>query len=379
MKKNVLFLTLAAMALSGCANTPIEQGPVEIEDALGRKISVDPSKLNKVVCIGAGALRLYSYVGDMNKLSGVEDVDNPDRTTMWKNVARPYYMANMDLLRTLPSCGLGGPGAQAAEPHKILECEPDIIVSQYLDVKAADDLQEDTGVPVLTVSLGSKACFDEAFYKSIENLGKAFGKAERAKAIVDYAKDTAEFISNRTKDIAEEDKPSVYLAGLGNWGQKGLYDTASNYVLFNQAHIKNAVDGRVAVNGQQQIKKELFEDIGKDLDKMIIDAAGLANIKAAYQADNTIIDNVKAVNDGEVYLSMAYNAYYTNIEIALMDAYFDAASVYPSYFEDLDLEAKCNEITTLFNGKALYDDIKAMGSSFGGFQKIDNLKEFLSR
>lgn len=32
--------------------------------------------VQRVVCIGAGALRLYSYIGDVSLLCGVEDIDN---------------------------------------------------------------------------------------------------------------------------------------------------------------------------------------------------------------------------------------------------------------------------------------------------------------
>ena len=110
-----------------------------------------------------------------------------------------------------------------------------------------------------------------------------------------------------------------------------------------------------------------------------MDEENQVTIKRYYKEKDYIFDGNKAVNNGEVYLQMAYNAYYTNIEIALMDAYFDGASVYPDAFKDIDLATKCDEITTMMNGKALYNDIKAMDSSFGGFQKIENFKEFLSK
>ena len=389
MKINRTLLILSSMILlascgNGQASSSTSQAQsheqeVTIVDGIGRSVTVTPSKLKKVVCVGAGALRLYSYIGDMKLLSGVEDIDNPDKTTMWKDVARPYYMANMDLLKTLPSCGKGGPKFQSPEKEAILECNPDVIISEYEDVKVADDLSNETGVPVITMKMGSKGCFDETLRNTFTTLGKAFGREDRAKTINDYIINIEKDISDRTKDIADEDKPSVYLAGLGNWGAKGLFDTASQYAPFTVAHISNIVDGKVAKPGQQAIEKELFESLGETMDKMILDASGLANIKTYFAEHQDVFDNVKAVQDGEVYLQMAYNAYYTNIELALMDAYYDASVVYPEAFKDVDLTAKYNEITKTFNGKELYNEIKAMGSSYGGFQKIDNLKEFLAQ
>ena len=386
MKTNQLILSIASiLALASCggnsssasqATSPGSE-EVTIVDAIGRSVTVKPAELKRVVCIGAGALRLYSYIGDMNLLSGVEDVDHPDRTTMWKNVARPYYMANMDLLKTLPSCGKGGPANQEPESVKILECTPDVIISEYEDVKVADDLSTATGVPVITLKMGSKGCFDETLRNTFTFLGKAFGREERATTINTYLENVEKDLKDRAKSISEENKPNVYLAGLGNWGQKGLFDTASNYAPFVIAGVKNAIDGKVAKQGQQPIDPELFEDIAPKMDKMIIDASGLANIKTYFNEHQNVFDNVKAVASGEVYLQMAYNAYYTNIEIALMDAYYNGKVAYPDLYADVDMTAKANEITKLFNGKELYSEIQAMGSSYGGFQKIDNLKEFL--
>ena len=38
---------------------------VTVTDMIGRKVTVSPGKYKKVVCIGAGALRMYTYVGDV--------------------------------------------------------------------------------------------------------------------------------------------------------------------------------------------------------------------------------------------------------------------------------------------------------------------------
>ena len=73
---------------------------------------------------------------------------------------------------------------------------------------------------------------------------------------------------------------------------------------------------------------------------------------------------------------MAYNAYYTNFETSLINTYYTAAISYPSLFPNFDIAAKANEITTKFNGKALYDQMKAKPQSFGGYQKIANPTEF---
>ena len=357
---------------------PTEAAEVTVTDMIGREVTVIPGSYKSVVCIGAGALRMYSYIGDVALLGGVEDIDNTtleDRPKMFDAVARPYVLAFGDVFNTLPSCGVGGPQAQTAEAEKILSCTPDIVISEYEDVEKEDALQEQLGVPVITLKAGSKGVFDDAFSGSMELLGKVFDREEKAQALVEFVKSEAAEISSRTASIAEEDKPSVYVCGLGNWGTTNHLMTAENYVSFQVANVKNVLSG-TGIQGIGPIEEEKFVEIGDSTDIMIIDAAAVKNIKPLYQEDPTMFDTCKAWKDGNVYLEMAYNAYYTNFEIALINTWFIAKTVYPKQFQDIDLTAKTNEVTKAFLGQELADQIFACPSSFGGYQKIDTAAFF---
>ena len=340
---------------------------------IGREVSIVPGSYKKVVCIGAGALRMYSYIGDVSLLAGVEDIDNTtlsERPMMFDSVARPYVLAYEETFKNLPSCGVGGPMAQTAEAEKILSCDPDIVISEYEDVDKANALQEQLGVPVITLKAGSKGVFDDAFYGSMTLLGKVFGQEEKAAALNSYVQDQAAEIAARTADIPEEDKPSVYVCGLGNWGTTDHLMTAENYVSFQIANVKNVLSG-TGMQGIQPIEEEKFISLGDDMDMIIMDAAAVKNIKPLFQEDPTMFDTCKAWQNGEVYLEMAYNAYYTNYEIALINTWFIAKTVYPEAFADIDMTAKTNEVTQKFYGMDLAEEIFACPSSFGGYQKID--------
>lgn len=76
----------------------------------------------------------------------------------------------------------------------------------------------------------------------------------------------------------------------------------------------------------------------------------MKNIAPLYQEDPRLFDGCKAWENGQVYLEMAYNAYYTNHEIALANAWYAAKVVYPDLFADVDMTAKTNEITRMFLG-----------------------------
>lgn len=351
---------------------------ITVTDMIGRELTVTPGSYTRVVCIGAGALRMYSYIGDVSLLCGVEDIDNltlEERPKMFDSVARPYVLAYGDVFSTLPSCGVGGPNAQAAEAEKILSCNPDIVISEYEDVEKEDALQEQLGVPVVTLKAGPNGVFDDAFSQSMTLLGQIFGEEEKAEALVSFiAAETAE-IAERTASIADEDKPAVYVCGLGNWGTTNHLMTSQTYASFEVANIRNVVTD-LGANGVQPIEEEKFVALGADMDIIVMDAAAVKNIKPLYQEDPTMFDSCKAWQTGEVYLEMAYNAYYTNYEIALINTWFIAKSVYPDLFADVDITAKTNEITSAFLGKELADEIFACPSSFGGYQKIDTASFF---
>ena len=351
---------------------------ITVTDMIGRDLTVTPGSYTRVVCIGAGALRMYSYIGNVALLCGVEDIDNltlEERPKMFDSVARPYVLAYGDVFSTLPSCGVGGPNAQAAEAEKILSCNPDIVISEYEDVEKEDALQEQLGVPVVTLKAGPNGVFDDAFSQSMTLLGQIFGEEEKAEALVSFiAAETAE-IAERTANVADEDKPGVYVCGLGNWGTTNHLMTSQTYASFEVANIRNVVTD-LGANGVQPIEEEKFVALGADMDIIVMDAAAVKNIKPLYQENPTMFDSCKAWQTGDVYLEMAYNAYYTNYEIALINTWFIAKSVYPDLFADVDITAKTNEITSAFLGKELADEIFACPSSFGGYQKIDTASFF---
>ena len=346
---------------------------ITVTDMIGREVTVTPGSYKRVVCVGAGALRMYCYVGDVSLLCGVEDIDNTtlsERPKMFDSVARPYMLAYGETFQSLPSCGVGGPMAQSAEAEKILACNPDIVISEFEDVDKSNALQEQLGVPVITLSSGKRSVFDEKFYGCMELLGKVFGREDQAAKLVSYVRGEAEAISARVADIPEENKPSVYICGLGNWGTTNHLMTAEHYVSFEIAGVKNVVKG-LGIQGVGPIEEEKFVELGEDMDIMILDAAAVKNIQPLYAEDPTMFDTCKAWQDGEVYLEMAYNAYYNNYEIVLVNTWFIAKTVYPEVFADIDLTAKTNEVTKVFLGAELAEEVFACPSSFGGYQKID--------
>ena len=68
-KKMLAALLTAVLLFSLCAcndqeATPTGSSETTVTDMVGRQVTVTPGNYKKVVCIGAGALRMYSYIGD---------------------------------------------------------------------------------------------------------------------------------------------------------------------------------------------------------------------------------------------------------------------------------------------------------------------------
>ena len=379
--RKILPILLSLLLLSSlCSALAGAEGEVTVTDMIGREVNIIPDGYKNVVCIGAGALRMYSYVGDVSLLCGVEDIDNEslaNRPKMFDGVARPYVLAFGKNFAVLPSCGVGGPNAQSAEAEKILSCAPDIVISEYEDVEKSDALQTQLGVPVITLKTGKDAVFDPAFFESLRLLGKVFSRETRAEKIIAFVESERDEISRRTAGIPEENRPGVYICGLGNWGTTNHLMTAMNFCSFSVANIRN-VCSDLSAPGVQPIEAEKFVALGDNMDIMIVDAAAVKNIQPLYAADAGMFDTCKAWQNREVYLQLAYNAYYTNFETVLSNTWFMAKTVYPELFEDIDMTEKLNEITEVFLGKRLADEIIACPASFGGYQKI-NTAEFFDK
>ena len=383
IKRLLAFVLAAVMMLSLCAcgkdetvatgsensTTGETLGETTVTDMIGRELVVNPGSYQRVVCIGAGALRMYCYVGDTALLCGVEDIDNmnaPGRPAMFDGVARPYVLAYGDVFNTLPSCGVGGPMAQTADAEKILSCNPDIVISEYEDVQKADALQEQLGIPVITLSSGANGVFDPVFADSMKLLGTVFNRQEQANTLMSFVEAQTAEIQKRTAGIADADKPTAYICGLGNWGTTDHLMTAENYASFQVANVKNVVSG-LSMDGVGPIEDETFVDLGKDMDIVFVDAAAIKNILPLITKDPHMFDHCKAWNEGKVYLQMAYNAYYTNYEIMLANTWYIAKTVYPELFEDIDMKAKTDEITQAFLGKPLAEAIYSCPTSYKGY------------
>ena len=224
IRKTIVCVVIAVIAITACVvgfaacNKKETVGEITITDMIGRQIQITPGSYKRVVCIGAGALRMYSYIGDLSLLVAIEDIDNTTRRgrpAMFDGAARPYQLANKELFDSIQlSCGIGGPQHQQVSDYdeNLILCDADIIISELEDVAKAEAIEQKVGVPVVTVKYGN-GVFDENVKNSFTMLGKVFGKEEKAAALNAFIEEQTTMISERTANVAEADKQAVYICG----------------------------------------------------------------------------------------------------------------------------------------------------------------------
>lgn len=367
MKRKRIFCMLLIMAMTvffaaGCGggsgtDSPEPAKSTEITDLLGRTVEI-PADPQRFICIGAGSLRMYCYVADPGKLVGVEALETKEVT------GRPYAMAK-ETLQDLPIIGQGGPGS-APDAEKLLAADPDVIFTMYTaDPAAVEELQEKTGKPVVALSYGEKELFDPKVSESIELIGTITGQAKRAKEVTDFFKEAEEDLKARTADIPADKKPAAYMGGMGMRGAHGMESTTGDFVLFEAIGARNAVK-EAGIDGYIMIDKEKILEM--DPDVIFIDGGGLALTKEDYEKSPAFYQGLKAFKNNRVYMHLPYNYYYTNLEVALADAYYMGKILYPEEFKDVEPEKKFDEITQMLLGAPLYE--KMSEAYFGGYQNL---------
>jgi len=352
-----LLLILLVVSISGCiggnANAETKKTTIIVMDALGRSVDV-PTDVGKVVAVGPGALRLVVYLNASDMVVGVEDFERR------YSFGRPYIIAHPEL-KELPSVGPGGPG-KLPDFEALIKLKPDVIFITYVDGKTADEIEEKTGIPVVVLSYGALATFeDEELFRSIELAGKILGKEDRARELIEFIKSVQEDLRKRTSDVEPK---KAYVGGIGYKGAHGIESTEGGYPPFTAVHAENVAD--VLGRGHHFIDKE--ELLEWQPDYIFIDEGGLKLILDDYRKNPEFYSSLKAVKEGNVYGILPYNFYATNIGTALADAYFIGKVLYPERFKDINPAEKADEIYTFLLGKPVYG---TMAEQFGGFGKID--------
>ena len=353
MKKIFALLLASVMVLglfAGCGVAEVTEVTTRvITDYQGRRVEI-PETVESIVCVGVGALRYTCYMGAQDLVVGVEDYETK------AGMARLYNYVNFEQFKNLPIIGANG------EPYaeEIIKVAPDVIVMSKSASVEADDLQEKTGTPVMVVP-GSDTTLDEDAFQTISLMGVLYGKEARATELTNYLKGIQKDLSDRTANIPESEKPSVYVAGVSFKGNHGFEGTEANYGPFELIHANNLAD----TTGQTgAFDVDVEKVLSWDPDIIFLDFNGMDLINEDYSKNPDYYKALTAVQEGKVYSQLSFRSFASNLETALADAYYAACVIYPEQFGDVDPEAKTREIFEMLLGADPYDDLKEAGYAF---------------
>ncbi len=325
----ILVATVGAVYVLTQNQAPPEPVATTVTDSLGRTVNI-PEQINSIYCIGACSLRLVSYFDAANKVQAVE----PAGTFNTKD-DQTYYIINKAKFSALPEV--------ATTPEAILALNSSLIITSTAeDTATADALQSQTSVPVYVINANIE--FGQAYYDQITSLGILFGEQARATQLNEGV---ANMISEITSKATTQNSKKAYACGMFYYGGASFLKGSGNYLPFDHSYVPNAIEP--ATNGQPYVIT-LETLIAANPDYIFIDSIGLSSCVESingYIADNTGLDGVSAVKDGNIYSTMVYKCYGTNWDNQLINIYY-VASIMNNDQHIWNFEDKANEILQLF-------------------------------
>jgi iron complex transport system substrate-binding protein len=331
----------------------------EIVDGAGRMVIL-PDSVSRVICSGAGCLRLLTYLQAQDNVVAVDDIEKNRRQLD----ARPYALANPQY-KTLPLFGEFR-GRDNPELILTLSPQPQVIFKTYSQMgHDPEELRQKTGIPVVVLKYGNLTDQRPDLYASLRIMGGILKKSERAEQVIAFIEKEIADIRERIGNIQDTSRPSVYLGGVALKGPHGFESTEPSYPPFVFLQAKNLADVQVASGRDLRtthVAKEKIVAWNPDylfLDLSTIrlgsDSGGLYELRndSAYQT-------LSAVKEGRIFGLLPYNMYSSNHGSTLANSYYIGKVLYPENFKDIEPDKKADEIFTFLVGKPVFADLNKM-------------------
>ena len=316
----------------------------------GRTVIV-PHDPERIICLGPGTLRLIVYLQAQDKVIGVEALEKQNPR------GRPYWLAHPEL-HDLPLCGPGGPASINQKPNMelVLNLNLELIFVTYMDRSLADEVQETLQIPVVVLSYGRFATFDETVFEALHLAGRILNTKQRAESVTEYILDGKKDLRERAKESALAKKQRAYVGGIGYRGAHGLESSEQDYAPFDWVLVNNAAAELKSQGGTHTfISEEAL--INLDPEWIFIDGGGFGLVAQAFRKNPEVYNALTAFHRKRVYVLHPFNWYTTNIGTVVTDAYAVGKIMYPAQFADLDLAEKANAVYTFLVGEPVYNQM----------------------
>ena len=363
-----VFLLIVSMLIAACGgpsetkkDTAQNSKPIEITDVTGRTVTLKkPAERVVLQWSGAGGpfFTISALMGkDTPKVIAGMDTSLQDyRADMWK-----HFTTEMPELAKIPVVGTIGDKTFNAE--QVVALNPDVI---FIPVDLKDQYESDAkakmdAAGIQTIYIDYHAEKLESHQKSIEAIGKALGKEERAAEINKFYTDRVTRVLDRVSKI-NKPKPTVYLeVGMngpeefgnsfsGNYSWGALATMAGADVITKDAIKKSSPINPefvleknpdiIMIMGSYWPKKPTSMRLGFEATE-----ASSQELLKAFTTERQGWSDLKAVENKQVY--SAHHGLPREVFDAAVFEYL-AKTFYPEEFADVDPEATLKEFYDKF-------------------------------
>ena len=363
-----VFLLIVSMLIAACGgpsetkkDTAQNSKPIEITDVTGRTVTLKkPAERVVLQCSGAGGpfFTISALMGkDTPKVIAGMDTSLQDyRADMWK-----HFTTEMPELAKIPVVGTVGDKTFNAE--QVVALNPDVI---FIPVDLKDQYESDAkakmdAAGIQTIYIDYHAEKLESHQKSIEAIGKALGKEERAAEINKFYTERVTRVLDRVSKI-NKPKPTVYLEVGMNGPEEFGNSFSSNYSWGALATMAGAdVITKDVIKKTSPINPEFILEKNPDI-IMIMGSywpkkptsmrlgfeateASSQELLKAFTTERQGWSELKAVENKQVY--SAHHGLPREVFDAAVFEYL-AKTFYPEEFEDVDPEATLKEFYDKF-------------------------------
>ena len=377
MKKTLAALLALAMLLAMAVSASAEATPETriVTDVWNREVEI-PYEVKTIVCLGSMGPRFAAYLDVVDMMVGAEDSDIEKMSVRYD-----YSPIYHEQLKELPSVGAGGgSGDNNGYAEAIIQAQPDVIIAGFNE-DAADELQAQTGIPVVSVRYRTQGFIDEGFHRAMRVFAEVVGAQERCEQVLAYVDACKADLNDRTKDIPDSDKLRAYTGAVTFNGRHGFAFTYVNFPAFTAVNALNVADvlleertgeaaAEAAASGKAYIGNDGFEVdleqiIAWDPDIIFLDPGNMDLVNDEYANNPGFFDSLRAVQEGQVYTMPSTNAAGPNVTYLLINAYYAGLTLYPEQFSDVRLEDKAAEIMEMMLGENFFDQMVEGGLYYG--------------
>ena len=328
-----------------------------ITDGVGRTVEI-PAAVETIVPLG-NTPRMIVYLGLADRVVGIEECE------IATSPIQAYAYVNLEQWSALPNCGTNSMGDTAYYPEEIILADPDVILCTD-PADTADNLQSQTGIPVVSVPQGT--LFGEDYEEALRILGDVCGVSDRAEEVISFINTCLEDLESRTQDIPDDSKPTVLGAGATFKGGHSIDGIYTNYPVFEVLSANDVAKDVTGDTGSSGVMVDREQILAWDPEIIFFDSGSMELVRTDYAENPGYFQQLRAVKNGNLYQWPNSTWHWSNVEIPLVSAYSAGILLYPEAFADVDFEEKASEIFDFFLGQPDY--LSVLKEAGAGYEKV---------